>query len=110
MKGHTLQVFLYELRRNFNRKGYLFTTFGIPLIAIVLLLGYQFVQSRNQGDGDAGGGAPTEPFDIEGLRSAGYVDETGMFGDPGELSSLLTPYPDEASALAALEGDEIHAY
>ena len=48
MKSHTFQVFLYELRRNLRRKGYLFMTFGIPLIAVVLLLGYQFISSRTR--------------------------------------------------------------
>lgn len=113
MNGHTLKVFLYELRRNLRRRGYLFTTFGIPLIAIVLLLGYQFIQDRNQGDagGDAGtGGLPVDAFDLDDLRRAGYVDETGMFSDPGDLASMLTPYADEAAAQAALEADEIQAY
>lgn len=113
MNGHTLQVFFYELRRNFRRKGYLFTTFGIPLVAIVLLLGYQFIQSRNQGDGTnagSGGTPPTEAIEFDALRSAGYVDETGMFDDPGDLSSFLSLYPNEAAAQAALESDEIQAY
>ena len=48
MNGHTAKVFFYELRRNLRRKGYLFTTFGVPLIAIVLLLGYKAISSAER--------------------------------------------------------------
>ena len=34
------------VRRNLRRRGYLFTTFGIPLIALLLLLGYQFISRQ----------------------------------------------------------------
>ena len=36
MSRHIAHVFLYEFRRNFRRRGYLFTTFGIPLIAFIV--------------------------------------------------------------------------
>src|SRR5690606_444410 len=105
---------LYELRRNLRRKGYLFTTFGIPLLAVVLLLGYQFITSRT-GEADAGDAPPPEQtllqqFDFENVGRAGYVDLSGMFDDPGRLAPLLTPYPDEAAARAALDAGEIPMY
>ncbi len=109
MNGHTLQVFLYELRRNLRRKGYLFMTFGIPLIAAVLLFGYLFISSRT------GSSAPqpqnlAQQFNFENVGHAGYVDLSGMFSDPGNLSALLTRYPDEAAAQAAINAGDISIY
>lgn len=111
MNGHTLQVFLYELRRNLRRKGYLFTTFGIPLIAAVILFGYQFISSRNN-DGNDNNAAQdlTQQLNFENVQHAGYVDLSGLFDDPGDLESLLTRYPDEAAAQAALNDGEISLY
>lgn len=110
MSGHMLQVFLYELQRNWRRRGYLFTTFGVPLFAAILLFGYQFIQGLNQGNGESEQAPPTQDFGMETLTSAGYVDQTGLFADPGELGYLMRPYPDEAAARAALEAGEIQMY
>ncbi len=106
------KVFTYELKRNLRRKGYLFATFGIPVLVFVLgsILPLLF--------GNAGGQTnPNEPFNVnipsEFLRAvehAGYVDETGKFPDPGELSTLFTRYDDEAAAQAALSAGEIDTY
>ena len=112
MSGHTVKVFLYELRRNLRRRGYLFTTFGIPLIAIVLLLGYKAISSRDTGSQPKAN--PTQDLikqlDFENAKHAGYVDLSGMFTDPGEVASVLTRYPDEAAARAALDKGEIPLY
>ena len=113
MNGHTVKVFLYELRRNLRRRGYLFTTFGVPLIAIVLLLGYKAISTQN-----AKNAAPSNPqedlikqLDFSNAKHAGYVDLSGMFGaPPSELAAVLTQYPDEASATAALNQGEIPLY
>jgi ABC-2 type transport system permease protein len=43
-------------------------------------------------------------------RPIGYVDLSGEFGDPGELSSVFVAYPDEASAAAAIESGELDSY
>ena len=40
MIGHIWNVFWYELGRNFRRRGFLFATFGIPMIAMI---GYMIV-------------------------------------------------------------------
>lgn len=111
MNGHTAQVFLYELRRNLRRKGYLFTTFGIPLIAAVLLFGYQFITNLNNEGGDNNAEQQlAQQFNFENVRHAGYVDLSGLFANPGDLASLLTRYPDEAAAQAALDNGEIALY
>jgi len=107
--GHTMRVFLYELRRNARRRGYLFTTFGVPIVAAVLLFGYQFIQGMNTTEEEEPVSA-AENFDMESLTSAGYVDQTGRFGDPGRLEGLLHLYPDEESARAALDAGDIQVY
>ncbi|MBI1259583.1 MAG: hypothetical protein GC204_19110 [Chloroflexi bacterium] len=113
MNGHTAKVFFYELRRNLRRRGYLFTTFGVPLIAIVLLLGYKAISTQN-----ANNPTPSNPqadlikqLDFSTAKHAGYVDLSGTFGaPPSELASVLTQYPDEASATAAINQGEIPLY
>jgi ABC-2 type transport system permease protein len=107
--NHIWQVFAYELRRNLRRKGFLFTTFGIPLLAYVLFFGYQFFTSRNAGEEDLAT-AITESDQFQGIEKAGYVDHSGLFADPGDLSSILVPYADEDSARAAMTSGEIDVY
>ncbi|MEP7294019.1 MAG: hypothetical protein ABI835_19690, partial [Chloroflexota bacterium] len=110
MSGHTFQVFAYELRRSLLRRRYLFTTFGIPLLAIVLLLGYQFISSRTVDDTETPAQNLAEQLDFATIGHAGYVDLSGQFSDPGELAALLTPYRDEAAAQAALAAGDIRVY
>lgn len=98
------KVFRYELGRNLRRKGYLFTTFGVPLLVFLLAFGYQGLSSLNV---DLG---PGMGMFMEGAPSGehvGYVDHTGLFTEP---AAALTPYTDEAAADAALQADEIGSY
>ena len=107
MNGHIWEVFRYELSRNLRRKGYLFTTFGVPVLGLVILLAYQFLVA---------GGTITLP-DFSSMVEApgaaqdnsevkGLVDETGLFG----AVDSLRLFDDEASATAALEAGEINTY
>ena len=108
MINHIVQVFIYELRRNLRRKAYLATTFGVPLIGVVLMFGGQFLASQSFGSNN-----PMDPLaglDLGGIRAAGYVDDSGRFGDPGELASVFQPYADEASARTALDAGQIDVY
>lgn len=107
-------IFRHELRRNFLRKGYLFMTFGVPLLAYVLFFGYQFISelgNRNapQDQLPAGGVAGFEEIG-QGIRTAGYVDQSGLFPDPGDMREVFTPFADEAAAEAALNAGEIDVY
>jgi ABC-2 type transport system permease protein len=109
---HLIQVFSYELRRNFRRKGYLFTTFGLPIIAVLVLI----VVRGAAGDTSAAAGqlatdALTEAQNASrGFASAGYVDATGLFDTPPALSDRLREYNSEDEARAALLAGEIEAY
>jgi ABC-2 type transport system permease protein len=117
MFRHVAHVFLYEFRRNFRRRGYLFTTFGIPLIAFAVYFGYQAVNainSRNASSPSSIAGASqainstAEIF--KGISRAGYVDMTGLFPDPGNLRSKLSHYADEDAAKADLNAGKIDLY
>lgn len=107
------QVFVYELRRNFRRKGFLFTTFGIPLIAFVLYFGYQFISNRAQPQPEQPTISVPEGVNaalFEDIRKAGYVDLSGQFADPGDFKDVLLPYPDETAAQKALANGEVDVY
>jgi ABC-2 type transport system permease protein len=103
MNNHIWKVFSYEIVRNARRRGYLFTTFLLPVLVILLSLAVQFFASRDQPD------TPEEvteelQFDFGGIETAGYVDESGIFASE---SDDLRAYPDVASAEAAMEAGEI---
>lgn len=106
---HILEVFVYELGRSVRRRGYLFSTFGVPIIAIALLFGYQALQDLTADDSAEPEAAPT--IDLGGISTAGYVDESGLLTVPADdLSEVLVRYPDEAAALSALNNGEIDVY
>jgi hypothetical protein len=73
---HLTQVFTFELRRNFQRRGYLLTTFGAPLLFIAIFL---LVNALNRGPAaqDALSAAMVE-IDLRGITSVGYVDHSGI--------------------------------
>jgi ABC-2 type transport system permease protein len=121
MNSHLLQIFAYELRRNFRRRGYLFTTFGVPLLGIVLLLVVQFLITRGIIGGlpnmerdpnmPPGVNLPFNPSDVQEETRAGYVDLAGVLANiPDNPDDLLIPYPNEEAARAALDADEIALY
>lgn len=114
MFKHIAHVFLYEFRRNFRRKAYLFTTFGIPLIAFGLFFGYQIITTINTRKAspvsDASQAITSTAELFKGISSAGYVDLSGQFPDSGDLQDKLTRYDDEAAAQAALTAGKIDLY
>ena len=107
MMHHIVLVFLYELRRNIRRRGYLLTTFGVPVLALVLMFVFQRVNlGGTQAQEQLG-----EVMENAGIQKGGYVDETGLFAEPTpNVAEILTPYPGEAEARAALDAGEIEAY
>ena len=100
-----LQVFWYELSRSIRRKGFLFSTFGIPVIAFVILFGIQAISSL-----DLGGGGEEEAQEFEGLNSAGYVDQAGMFSDVDDVPRVFTYYESVEAAQQALDAGDIQLY
>src|SRR5690349_12718885 len=117
MFRHIAHVFLYEFRRNFRRRGYLFTTFGIPLIAFAVYFGYQVINNLNSHNAspisDIAGAsqAATSASNLfKGISRAGYVDLSGRFPDAGDLKDKLTRFDDEAAAQSALSAGKIDLY
>jgi ABC-2 type transport system permease protein len=101
------RIFLYEVARNGRRAGYLFTTFGLPLLGVIGLLFYQTFATQPTESPEPGMNIPT--FDLQGVTRGGYVDLTESFPDI-DTGDVLTLYPDEAAAQAALEADTIQVY
>jgi ABC-2 type transport system permease protein len=116
MNNNTARVFSYELTRNVRRKGFLFTTFGIPVIAFILLVGYILISDLNLGSGnnkssDQNKTAEELALDF-GTSSivAGYVDLSGVFGAPPQPIEGIVYFKDEAAAQAALDAGDIDIY
>ncbi len=107
--NHLSQVFFYELKRNLRRRGFLFMTFGLPLLVFILLLGYQVISRASEAE-TPDAAEQDNPFEFESIDHAGYVDYSALFDDPGDLSDVMVRYDDEAAARAALDSGEIDVY
>jgi len=105
---HLTQVFTFELRRNFQRRGYLLTTFGAPLLFIAIFL---LVNALNRGPAaqDALSAAMVE-IDLRGITSVGYVDHSGIVPPVSDRARPLSRFETEAEARAALEAGTVEAY
>jgi ABC-2 type transport system permease protein len=104
----TLLVLRNEIITAISRKSFLFTAFGLPLIAVLIFLGASVLK----------GGAlsaltgSTVTSDESELQVEGYVDHSGLIqAIPEDIpADNLVAYPDEASAHQALRAGEISAY
>jgi hypothetical protein len=74
-----LDVFRYELKRGFRRKGYLLASFGVPLIGIALILVLRFASTMPAFSATQMVSQAVEQVNNFGIQSAGLVDETGRF-------------------------------
>lgn len=90
---HWIDVFLYELRRQFRSKAYLFFTFGMPVLALVAFFGYQIITGEDEDK-------PAEDIAKvnEAAMSIGYVDLTGLFPGP-------TTYPEVRCVIESAQDD-----
>lgn len=106
MSANFWKVFRHELLHFGRRRGYLFMTFGVPLIALVILVGYRALNDPNrpdeaQDDNDRG-------F-VTDIQQAGYIDLSGLFTVPPPNSPLIR-FADTAAADDALLKGEIQVY
>ena len=99
------RVFRYELRRQGRRRGYLFVTIGIPIIALLLFFGFRIYQQTQQ---RSGGAVVSNDSVVRNARPAGVVDYSGLLRLP--LFSGLTAFKTEDEAAAALRNNTIGAY
>ena len=108
-----LLVLLHELRTNLQRKSFLLTTFGVPLLAGLIMLaasglGSQSATTTPTPPGDGSPQAQVEPQ----LKVEGYVDPAGLVREvpEGIPPGTLLPYDTEAQAKEALQAGQISAY
>ncbi len=100
-------VFKFELLRTFRRRSYLFTTFVIPVLAVLLVLGIRAYQdwqaSRPPAD------TPAVEEEDSKIEKIGYVDQSGIFGEPGlfGVGGTLTYYATEDEARAAMNAGDV---
>ena len=97
-------VIRHEIYVTARRRGYLLMTLGVPIAAVVVVSVYLIAQ------GDRDDSDSQNPLANLPDRPIGYVDYSGEFGDPGELSAVFVAYPDEDSAAAAVDNGELDSY
>lgn len=100
-------VFLYELQRSFKRKAYLFTTFGLPLIAVVLFAGYLVISSSSDDNQEA---IEDTLIELQDSDPIGFVDETDFFIEPEprtQFSGYILKYASLDAGQEALDNEEI---
>jgi ABC-2 type transport system permease protein len=95
-------IFLVAFREFWQRvrtRGFLLTTLGLPLILLIAIGGSSLL-----GGGGEAGAAPALMTEAELPAAIGYVDHAGVIVrvPPQFPQDLLVPFPDEASADAAL--------
>lgn len=118
--SHMIKVFFYELGRNLRRRGFLFTTFGIPLIGLALLFGYLLItgaQNQNASEGipsvNVGVNTPQGVLDeITPDASAihGIVDGSGLVSEDLLPPTGMVLFESEEAARAALDAGTISGY
>lgn len=104
----TLHVVRNEIIAAVSRKSFLFTAFGLPLVAVLVFLGVTVLKDNS----------PSTPARSDGsegtveLQVEGYVDYAGLVTavHPDVPEGTLLPYPNEDSARQALKAGEINAY
>lgn len=90
----TLLVARQEFLANVLRKGFLFATFGVPLLTIAMVV---FVTSV------------TVNFEMEGdIGAIGFVDESGLFSETAD--SPFVQFADQPAAEAAFESGDVSAF
>ncbi|KXK14952.1 MAG: sodium extrusion protein NatB [Chloroflexi bacterium OLB15] len=104
--NHVLKVFVYEFKRNIRRKGYLFGTFGVPIIGFVLMWAVTNLSGGSMSTTDTLATAINE-INTASSAHSGIVDFSSRIEIPEALADRMTRYPDTASAEAALAAGEI---
>lgn len=107
-----LNVFTYELKRNITRPGFLFATFGLPVLLFAITFGFNWWQTRDAGEDADPTQALLEQFDFEAITAAGYVDLSDTFGIdvPEALKDIVIPFTNEDAARTALNDGEIDVF
>ncbi|HEX6385005.1 MAG TPA: ABC transporter permease [Anaerolineae bacterium] len=103
MKSRVWSVIQHEVAENLRRRSYLLLTFGVPILAVVLVVGITWFRGREPAEAD------DSLADLPG-QPIGYVDQSGLLGQPGPFAGSLVAYNSEAAARAAVEAGKIGGY
>jgi len=109
---HWSQVFIYEVRRGFRRKGFLFTTFVLPILLIAvggLLIRANMPTADRAAQTTDQVAELVDEFMPDPNARYGVVDESGLLATTDFLPILIR-YADETAAQAALNSSEIVGY
>ncbi len=97
------RVALREMRESLRRRSFIFLTFVVPLLAVVLVGAVSlYQQARGPQDEEAQSAPLLEPI--------GFVDHSGVVIDPVAFGGMLLPYESEATAREAVDQGEIAAF
>ena len=104
----TLIILRNEIVTAVTRKSFMFTAFGLPLIAVLIFMGASVLKSN----AISALGVSTSGSNKSEPQVEGYVDHSGLIkAIPEDVpEGILVAYPDEASARQALNDGEIAAY
>lgn len=111
-----LLVLKFEFLTTIKRRSVLAVMFGLPLLAVAIMTGLNFLAERNSGQGDESGGvAAVFSTIVEGDQEAplpdAVVDQTGLLTEiPADLAPFLVLLPDLESAESAHQAEEIRGY
>ena len=114
MMSKFLMVARYEFVNTLKRRSVLFILFGLPLLLILITMGFNAISNAQSDGDDADGGnifsALVANPDAE-FKPSGLVDEAGfLLTLPEEAEQLFKVLPDAEAAAAAFNNDEILDY
>lgn len=100
-------IVAHEIRTTIRRPSFLFVSFGVPLVAVIIFLGVRISKRGNTATNEAS----TTHSQLES-QVEGYVDLAGLVKEmPPDLpAGILLAYPSEQHASQALEANQITAY
>ncbi len=105
-----LEVLRYELMRGGRRKGYLAATFGVPLAGIALIIAIRLIGTLPAFNSTQMIAQAMEQVELNGIQTAGLVDQSGQFAPLAARGEQLQVFADEEAAKAALRAGELDGY
>jgi ABC-2 type transport system permease protein len=104
----TLLVLRHEIVTILSRPSFLFALFGIPFIGAAIFVAAAQLSKGSQATNILSSLVGSQPT----VKTEGYVDQSGIIKMlPSYIpAGVLVAYPDEASALQALQNGQISAY
>ena len=104
----TLLIMRYEMVSQLTRKAYLVFTFGVPLVAFIVLTAVRLI---NENATEAITSAITsETTEVAEIPPMGFVDHSGIIQMMPDDTTSLTAYDNETAALTAVTNNIIDGY